>query len=244
MFGDLAQVIWWDRGRPARKRAEGAKALHAEPAFSFSRFALIAGGAPAVPANHLSQVTALQKGHMRRPISKFQLLIWLLLLAPTSVAAQDIKQPLSRHELITAAREVMSTARYCALITQDSAGRSQARTLDPFPPDENMVVWLGTNPRSRKVAAIRRNSRVTLYYFDRESQAYVTIYGIARLVNDPQAKLKWWKDEWKDFYPDRTRDFLLIRVTPEKLEVVNVKKGIVGDPHTWKPPTVKFRKLN
>jgi general stress protein 26 len=83
---------------------------------------------------------------------------------------------------------------------------------------------------------------VTLYYFDREAQAYVTIYGIARLINDPKATLKWWKDEWKDFYPDRTRDFLLIRVTPEKLEVVNVKTGIVGDPHTWTPPTVKFGK--
>jgi len=172
---------------------------------------------------------------------KFQLLLtFLILFAAASVVAQDRKQPLSREELITAARETMSAARYCALITQDSSGRPQARTLDPFPPDENMVVWLGTNPRSRKVAAIRRNPRVTLYYFDREAQAYVTIYGIARLVNDPKAKLKWWKDEWKDFYPDRTRDFLLIRVTPEKLEVVNVKKGIVGDPHTWKPLSVKF----
>jgi general stress protein 26 len=171
---------------------------------------------------------------------KFQFTIFLILFVAAAVEAQEAKQPLSRDELITAARETMSAARYCALITQDSSGSPQARTLDPFPPDENMVVWLGTNPRSRKVAAIRRNPRVTLYYFDREAQAYVTIYGIARLVNDPKAKLKWWKDEWKDFYPDRTRDFLLIRVTPEKLEVVNVKKKIVGDSHTWKPPTVKF----
>jgi general stress protein 26 len=205
-------------------------------------FGAFAGGTPAVPANHLRQVTALQKSHMRRPTGKFQLLIWLLLLAPASVAAQETKRPLSRVELIAAARETMSTARYCALITQDSSGRPQARTLDPFPPDENMVVWLGTNPRSRKVAAIRRNPRVTLYYFDPEAQAYVTIYGVARLVNDPKAKLKWWKEEWKDFYPDRAKDFLLIHVTPEKLEVVNVKKGIVGNPHTWKPPSVKFGK--
>ena len=200
----------------------------------------MAGGTPAVPANHLRQITALEKGHMKRATRKFQFLAFLILFAAAAVAAQNTKQPLSRDELITAARETMSAARYCALITQDSSGRPQARTLDPFPPDENMVVWLGTNPRSRKVAAIRRNPRVTLYYFDREAQAYVTIYGIARLINDPKAKLKWWKDEWKDFYPDRTRDFLLIRVTPEKLEVVNVKKGIVGDPHKWKPPTVKF----
>src|SRR4029453_11171960 len=171
-----------------------------------------------------------QKSHMIRAAGKFQLLVLLPLFAPAAVAAQDTKQSLSRAELITAARETMSAARYCALITQDSSGRPQARTLDPFPPDENMVVWLGTNPRSRKVAAIRRNPRVTLYYFDREAQAYVTIYGIARLINDPKAKLKWWKDEWKDFYPDRAKDFLLIRVTPQRLEIVNVKKSIVGDP--------------
>jgi len=170
---------------------------------------------------------------------KFQLLTLLILFA-AAVPAQETKRAVSRDELIATARETMSKARYCALITQGSSGRSQARTLDPFAPDENMVVWLGTNPRSRKVAAIRRNPRVTLYYFDAEAQAYVTIYGIARLVSDPKAKLKWWKEEWKDFYPDRAKDYLLIRVTPEKLEVVNVKKGIVGDPHTWNAPTVKF----
>ena len=194
------------------------------------------------PSKSLEPDHRTTKKHMIRPTGKFQFLVLLLLFAGPAAAAQETKQPLSRDELIAAARETMSAARYCALITQDSSGRPQARTLDPFPPDENMVVWLGTNPRSRKVAAIRRNPRVTLYYFDREAQAYVTIYGIARLVNDPKAKLKWWKDEWKDFYPDRSRDFLLIRVSPEKLEVVNVKKGIVGDPHTWKPSTVKFGK--
>ena len=174
---------------------------------------------------------------------KISVLLSLFLTASVRVDAQTNQSKKSQREaeLIAAARETMTTARYCALITLDSSGRAQARTLDPFPPDENMVVWLGTNPRSRKVAAIRRNPRVTLYYFDREAQAYVTIYGVARLVNDPKAKLKWWKDEWQAFYPNRTKDYLLIRVEPEKLEVVNVKQGIVGDPHTWKPPSVTFR---
>jgi general stress protein 26 len=135
----------------------------------------------------------------------------------------------------------MASARYCALITLDSFGSPQTRTLDPFPPDENMVVWLGTNPRSRKVAQIRSNPRVTLYYFDREGQAYVTMAGTARLVNDPKEKAKRWKDEWKDFYPDRAKDYLLIAVTPGRLELVSVKKGIVGDPKTWKPRSVNFR---
>ena len=166
----------------------------------------------------------------------------LLLFAASAVQGQQTAQPLSRDELIANAREIMSAARYCALITLDSSSRPQARTVDPFTPDEDMKIWIGTNPRSRKVAEIRRNRRVTLYYFDRDAQAYVSISGTARLVNDPKEKAKRWKDEWKDFYPDRVRDYLLIVVTPEKLELVNVKKGIVGDPQTWKPPSVTFGK--
>ncbi len=134
----------------------------------------------------------------------------------------------------------MGTARYTALITLDSAGRPSVRTMDPFAPDENMVVWLATNPRSRKVREIRRNPRVTLYYFNRDAQEYVTIHGRARLVNDPKLKERWWKDEWKSFYPDRAKDYLLIVVRPERLEVISEKKGIFGDAKTWTPPVVNF----
>ena len=146
----------------------------------------------------------------------------------------------SRDELIAAAREIIATARYCALITVDAKGRVHARTMDPFPPDENLVIWFGTNPQSRKVAEIRRHRRVTLYYFDRESPAYVTINGFARLVNNPAEKARRWKDEWKAFYPDRKKGYLLIAVTPQELEIVNEKKGIVGDADLWTPPTVRF----
>jgi len=146
----------------------------------------------------------------------------------------------TRTELITAAREIMTTTRYCALITIDKAGRANARTMDAFAPDENMIVWFGTNPLSRKVSEIRRNPRVTLYYFDRESQAYVTIHGLARLVNDRAEKTRHWKEDWKSFYPDRDKGFLLIRVRPISLEVVNTKAGVVGTARDWKPPSVKF----
>ncbi len=170
-----------------------------------------------------------------------------VLLSMAMVSAVHAQTPSAqqaeREKLIAAAREIMATARYCALITSDSSGRAQARTVDPFLPDENMAVWLATNPRTRKVAEIRRRPRVTLYYFDRESQAYVTIHGFARLVSDPKEKAKRWKEEWKDFYRDRAKDYLLIVVTPEKLEVVNVTKGILGDPQTWKPQSVSFRRV-
>ncbi len=166
-----------------------------------------------------------------------------LLLCTASVAPGVFgQQPqrLSRDTLIVTAREIIATARYCALITLDSKGRAHARTMDPFPPDENLVIWFGTNPKSRKVAEIRRHNRVTLYYFDREGAAYVTISGVARLSNDPKEKALRWKDEWKAFYPDREKGYLLIAVTPQELEIISEKKGIVGDSVRWTPPTIRF----
>jgi general stress protein 26 len=164
----------------------------------------------------------------------------LLCLASSVVSIFAQSDKFSREQLINAAREIMTTTRYCALITTDSHGRANARTMDAFAPDENMTVWFGTNPLSHKVAEIRRNPQVTLYYFDRENQAYVTLHGVARLVSDPQEKLRHWKDDWKAFYPDRDKGYLLIVVRPSKLEVVNTKTGIVGKSRAWDPPSVTF----
>jgi general stress protein 26 len=176
----------------------------------------------------------------RRILVKACLIIFLALLTPV-VHAQTRQAPrLDRQSLLATAREIMKTARYCALITVDSKGRPHARTMDPFAPDENMIVWFGTNARSRKIAELRRNQRVTLYYFVAADQAYVTISGRARIVSDAAEKARHWKDEWKNFYPDREKNYLLIAVSPEKLEVISVKEGINGDTITWTPPAVKF----
>jgi len=164
----------------------------------------------------------------------------LVCCATLTASVSGQQRQWSKDELIAEAREIMTTTRYCALITIDKSGRAQARTMDAFAPDENMVVWFGTNPLSRKVAEIRRHQRVTLYYFDRENQAYVTIHGTARVVNEAAAKARHWKDVWKAFYPDRDKSYTLIEVRPVRLEVVNTKKGLVGDPKTWRPPTVVF----
>lgn len=169
------------------------------------------------------------------------LLLFSLLAIPLLTNGQQKRSDqLERNQLIAAARETIAAARYCALITLDSAGRPQARAMDPFPLREDMVIWFGTNPGTRKVKEIRRNHRVAIYYFDPAAQAYVTIQGSARLVDDPREKARRWKDEWKAFYPDRAKSYILIAVTPERLEVVNEKKGITGDPKSWQPPSVIF----
>lgn len=167
----------------------------------------------------------------------------LLLTVPPAAAAQE-RPPAApeRAAVIAAAKEVMRAARYCALITIGPDGFPQARTVDAFAPEEDLTVWIGTNPVTRKVAEIRADPRVTLYYFDAAATGYVTLIGRAEIVTDVAAKDVHWKDEWKSFYSDGSRgdDYVLIRVRPVRLEIVSYTHNLLNDPRTWRPITIAF----
>ncbi len=170
----------------------------------------------------------------------FIILPIFLLISYHSFSQNKIQKDSVRNKLMHAAREIMVASGTCALITQDHEGRSRARVMDPFLPENDFTVWFGTNPKSRKVNQIKNDPRVTLYYFDSKASGYVMIHGIAQLVDDQHEKEKRWKDEWKSFYPDKSNGYLLIKVSPEWMEVVSYSYGIVGNPTTWEPPVVLF----
>lgn len=134
----------------------------------------------------------------------------------------------------------MNAANTCALITLDREGRPQARTMDPFPPENDLTVWFGTNPKSRKVEQIKNDPRVALYYLEGDESGYVTIHGKAQIVNDKAEKEKRWKEEWEAFYQNRADEYVLIKVTPESMEVVSYSRGIVSTAPNWAAPTVRF----
>ena len=162
------------------------------------------------------------------------------LLAGAVALAQERPQPAKAPDPLAAAREIMQAARYCTLVTFGEDVYPQARTMDAFAPEADLTVWMATNPKSRKVAQILKNPRVTLHYFSTASMGTVTLFGLARLVNDPAEKKQRWKDEWRDFYPDRDAGYLLIAVTPDRLEILSSAHGIESDPITWKPFTVRL----
>ena len=143
-------------------------------------------------------------------------------------------------KLKDAAREIMTSAETCALITLDREGRPRVRVMDPFIPDRDFTVWLGTNSNSRKVDQIKNDPRVTLYYLADDASGYVMIHGTAYLVNDQEEKDKRWKKEWEAFYPENRETYLLIKIVPEWMEVVSYPHGITGDPVSWEPPKVIF----
>lgn len=163
---------------------------------------------------------------------------------PTPIFAQNA-QPRSpgRTQVIAAAREVMKTARYATLVTLGNDGRPQARIVDPVVPEQDLTIWIATNPLTRKVAEIRRDARVTLLYFNAAAGEYVTVLGTATLVVGSAAKVRHWKADWAPYYKSRPRgdDYVLIRVRPSRLEVVSPSRKIVNDPKTWRPAIIDLR---
>jgi general stress protein 26 len=166
-------------------------------------------------------------------------MVCLVALFITDTQAQEASEN-STEKLLSVARLVMEQAGNCALISLDKSGHPRARTMDPFLPDEDMVVWLGTNPKSRKVTEIQNDPRVTLYYFDKEGGSYVIITGEEELVDDPEMKKTKWKEDWNQFYPNRDTGYLLIKVTPETLELISPQNGVTTSGDTWQPPVVRF----
>jgi general stress protein 26 len=144
------------------------------------------------------------------------------------------------EKLMTAAREIIESAATCALITLDDNNLPMVRTMDPFTPEADFTIWLGTNSESRKVNHIKNNPNVSLYYQDGDDSGYVVIHGKAQIIDDEQEKQKRWKKEWEAFYPNNRDGYLLIKVSPEWMEILSITRGINGDPRTWKTPVVRF----
>ena len=156
------------------------------------------------------------------------------------IAAAEQRAP-DRDRAQAAAFEVMNAARYATLVTVGPDGHPQARIVDPLlAPDR--TIWIATNPRSRKVGEIRRDSRVTLLFFNPAASEYVTVIGRARAVTDPKTKAARWKAEWAPFYKGGAEgpDFLLYEVRPSRLVASSARLGLANDPQTWKPVIIEM----
>jgi len=165
-----------------------------------------------------------------------------LIRAEAVPAPEKAGAPLGRSELIAAAREIIASQQFCALITQDEEGRAQARTVNPFSPEEDMAVWIATSTLTRKAQHIRHDSHVTLYYADHaKATGYVSITGKALLVDDRDEMIKRKRGYWDSAFPG-FKNLVLIKVIPERLEVLNYSRGANGDPVTWGAPSVEFSK--
>lgn len=169
--------------------------------------------------------------------TKNLLLILLLTIAGSNLFAQT---EVNRDTMLVAARELIQETTYCGLVTIDYNGQPQVRTMNPFPVKYDMVIWFATSRSSRKVGEIKVNPKVAVYFADHNTaKGYVNISGKAEVIDDKELlqimKRNYWNDipNWQDI-------FVLIKIVPEKMEVINYKHGLNNDPQTFKALSVDF----
>ncbi len=145
------------------------------------------------------------------------------------------------QHILKASKDIIKSAYFTSLITLDKNLQPRARIVEPFLPKNDFVIWMATNPKSRKVVQIKQNSKVTLHYFDKKKLAYVSLMGNAFLVNDDNKKQEIWKEGWDKFYPNKKADYLLIKFIPNILEMISITDNFTGNKKTWMPHRVVLR---
>lgn len=166
----------------------------------------------------------------------FQFIVILSFIAKMGNA----QTPVDRETLMVAARDVISNTTYCGLVTIDSSGQPQVRTMNPFPVEDDLVIWFATARDSRKVKELQANPKVAAYFSDHSTAiGYVNISGRAEVIDDKALLIKKKREYW-DGIPNWQDIFVLIKIVPERLEVINYKHGLNNDPNTFRAPAVEF----
>jgi len=170
-------------------------------------------------------------------LSKIFSLLLLAVVISTKLVAQTV---VNRDTILVAARDIISQTTYCGLVTIDSNGQPQVRTMNPFPVEDDLIIWFATSRSSRKVAELKTNPKVAVYFANHNSAiGYVNISGKAEVIDDKELLVKMKREYWNGI-PNWQDIFVLIKIVPEKLEVINYKHGLNNDPKTLRAPSVEF----
>ena len=146
----------------------------------------------------------------------------------------------NRDTILLAAQELIKETTYCGLVTVDSVGQPQIRTMNPFPVKDDFLIWFATARTSRKVREIRNNPKVCVYFANHlAAKGYVNVNGIATVIDDKDLLIKMKRDYWSGINDWQNR-FVLIKIVPKSIEVINYKHKLNNDPNTLRAPTITF----
>lgn len=141
------------------------------------------------------------------------------------------------EQILEVCRDTILEAQFCFLITLDEAGEPNARLMQPFEPDGDLVIHFGASADSRKASQIMKDPRAALGYGLPDQGAYVTLQGRANVINDPETCARYWRDSFAEYWSEgpESPGYAVIRFVPNRVEVMNFQRSIAPDPYGLKP---------
>ncbi len=171
------------------------------------------------------------------------LLFLIIFLFSDKYSQEESVITVSKDTIKTVALEMMKSSKYCALITLDSDGRPQVRTMNPYPQEDDLVIWFATHRNSRKTKEMLNDSRVCVYYADHKTPTgYVAITGKVEIIDNKETVIKKKRKYWEGSIPDWENNLVLIKIVPEKIDIVNYAHGLNGNSETWRSPSADLTK--
>ena len=128
---------------------------------------------------------------------------------------------MSRESDFEKLREMIKDIDLCMLTTVDESDELHSRpmSLNGYVNDDG-TLWFFTSSNSHKASEIERTPNVNVSFVDTKDQRYVSISGMAELVNDRQKIKELWKPVLKAWFPDGPdqADVALLKVKMTKAE--------------------------
>ena len=125
---------------------------------------------------------------------------------------------------------------YGFLITATGEG-PHSRLVQHLCVDDDATIWVGTSPRSRKVADIAVSPLVCYSAEDWAAFAYLTIAANAAVVEDASQCRAKWDSGLAPFFPGGPEGdgFVLLRLAPARIELMNFARHAHPDPYGLNP---------
>jgi general stress protein 26 len=148
------------------------------------------------------------------------------------------------EQILLAAKDITAKVSNCWVATADQRGGANARIVQPFFSQLDQDGWIVrflTSGKSRKAAEIASSGRLSLgYQYDLE-QAYVTLVGEAKIIDDRGYLKNNWLIEWNVIFPDGPSDLdaVIVEVTVERIEMWNLARRIAAPPNDVRAATLQ-----
>ena len=98
--------------------------------------------------------------------------------------------------------------------TLSPEGNPHSRPMSTMKMDEEGILWFFTSYHSKKCREIETSNNINLSYTDPDSQTFVSVTGVAQIINNKRKKTELWTPVLKAWFPlgIKDPDLRLIRI--------------------------------
>ncbi len=140
---------------------------------------------------------------------------------------EDHQRDLHEQEAIQKLKQLVESAKVCMFQTMTNNPPFHLRPMSPVDTDENGNIWFFSRRSSEKNHDINSNPNVQLIFSNMKDSEFLSVYGVASIIEDRHRIEELWKPIVKAWFPDGVDDpeLTLIKVITLSAHYWDTKDG-------------------